>query len=623
MAEIHSPPRVTKRKQSTQLSYELPNRIHTARTYPILSPNGSSIIIYGQENGVRIVWRGGRSFKPPREQSTAPKGKPNGTHDAIVLLDSDDEDSAPPKFEDKPEFGDEEEVFDPATPYPAVLQTLDLYFGTDVLHLAVLPASVLRAEGVSWRSIEPIKKNIVFTAACADNSIRLVTLPLTPPSPLSKARPQLRTDFTAAHAGKGNWGETVTTLGGHHKHSEGVSMTAEFLQSSSSKTESGKTEAHLIIASHTREVTGLIYLYRQYVKSPKSNLQPFQRIHLSSPARRIAFNPSLTPQRSSHLLVADCTGSCRIYDYKTLIKNTISDDEAPSVEQGTWLLSLYPGFQVDASNGAHAGFGRKTIIDAKWVADGGAIIVLLHDGEWAIWDIEGVGPGASQGLLGRQGIKSGSRSNYSISGWIESGLKSTVSQSSGIVQNSKFVPMTPGTRRTTDIFHHKNAHGGPVRGEISVIELASTSPTSPAEETIVFWYGESFISIPNLSKYWAAHNRKGSGGSGSLFNNNAAGRMIKLDGIDLRGERCTGIEQIARLGSVSSQPTEVVILGEHRFTIWYSGKSTSQQIVLRPAVDEMEVDSDGELDMIGIDQALSRMEKGNGANPPKRKMISR
>ena len=57
---------------------------------------------------MRIVWRGGRPFQTPQDIATAPL-KTNGTKGAVISLDSDDEDTAPAKFEDKPEFEDDEE----------------------------------------------------------------------------------------------------------------------------------------------------------------------------------------------------------------------------------------------------------------------------------------------------------------------------------------------------------------------------------------------------------------------------------------------------------------------------------------------------------------------------------
>ncbi|RDW84949.1 hypothetical protein BP6252_02539 [Coleophoma cylindrospora] len=613
-------------KLSVEISYELPNRIHTAKTYPILSPNGSTIVIYGQENGVKIVWRGGRSFKEPQASSSAPKGKPNGTHDAVVLLDSDDEDAAASlPFEDNPEFEDEEVEIDPLNPYPGVLQVLDLYFGTDVLHLALLPHSHLRAEGASWKTLGPLRSKIVFAAACADNTIRLVTLPLTPPSPLSKARETFQSDFTEPHAGKGKWGETVALLNGHQKPSHGISMTTEI----SGAKAGSKQEANIVVASHSQEVTGLLLVFSIPLKSLNDSFRPLQTIYLSSPAKSISFNPSLSEARSSHLLVADSTGACRIYDYRLLIRSPSEDaPEDISAEQGSWLLSLYPAFQKDPPVGAHAGFGRKIVIDAKWIGGGGAIIALFQDGEWAIWDIEGVGPGSSSGLLGRQSIKGGSRSAYSISGWIENSSKSALAPTvvAPKTSSSRFVPMTPGTRKTVDLFSSsRSGQAGSGCGEICVLELPPTSSTATPEESVVFWLGETFAVIPSISKYWKANAGKKSGGASSIFNSTIGSRLIKLEGISLQGERCMGIDQSARPSTSGGLPTEITIIGEHRFTILFSGKISSQPLISsRSALVERKDNESGELDVVGIDQALALMDGGSsGGGLFKKKKIQR
>ncbi|TVY80619.1 Nucleoporin [Lachnellula suecica] len=599
-------PRVTRNLQNTQLSYELPHRIHTAKAYPIKSPNGSTIVLYGHENGVRIIWRGGRAFKILSEASAAPK-KTNGATAAVISLDSDDEGSAAPKFEDKPEFEEDEEEQDPSKPYPAILQTLDLYFGTDVLHLALLPAPAIKAEGSSWRGLEPVKNKIVFTAACADNTLKLVTLPLTPPSPESKARPEFRSTFTEAFPGKGKWGETVVSLIGHEKPSDGVAMTADFGKSPY-RQDYGSTETQIVVASHSREVTGLLLLYRISVKSPEPHIKSFQRICLASPAKSISFNPSLSGERSSQLLIAHTTGTCRIYDYLRLSTKHEEGSETDEAQRGSFLLSLHAGFQNTKDQhpphiGMHAGFGRKSIVDAQWVSAGAAVIVLFSDGEWAVWDIEGVAPNAPKVNT----IRGGAKTEYSLTGFIDAATKSRASGPQQITSSKTFAPMTPSTRKATEPFGAKGLSSS-VQGHISVVEIAAASPTSQSEESIVFWLGENYTTIPSLSKYWAANSRKG--GSGNLFNNNSTGsRMLRLDGIDLQGERCSGIEQITK--PYPSSP-EILVLGEHRFAILTTRKSTKElkprQPAERLALTEKS-GNNGELDVLGIDQALTRMDQ--------------
>ena len=71
-------------------SYETPHRIHDIAVYPFSSPNGSNIVIYGHDNGVRIIWRGGRPFRP--QSVPEDKSKTNGANaDDVMVIDSDDE----------------------------------------------------------------------------------------------------------------------------------------------------------------------------------------------------------------------------------------------------------------------------------------------------------------------------------------------------------------------------------------------------------------------------------------------------------------------------------------------------------------------------------------------------
>lgn len=556
---------------------------------------------------MKIVWRGGRPFKNSQGSAT-PAQKANGTGNVVISLDSDDEGDSGKAFEDKPEFEEEQEELDPSRPYPSILQELDLHFGTDVLHLTVLPDPVLKADGPSWRGLESLKQKIVFTAACTDNSLRLVTVPLTPPSPKSKTRPELRSDFTREMAGTGTWSETVVLLNGHQKPSDGVSMTLEFVNEQKSQG-SPPAETGIVVASHSREVTGRLLLFRATLKPAEKALEPFQSVYLPSPAKSISFNPTLSKQNASHLLVADSIGVCRIYDYKVSTKFT-EDPDSPATE-GTWLLSLYTGFQnmkndLQASPlGTHAGFGRKTIIDAQWVSAGRAVVVLLSDGEWAIWDIEGVGPGASQSLLGRQGVKGGSRSEYSLTGYIDAVPKSRTSGPPQIT--TRFAPMTPGTRKSTEPFGSRGSNIA-MRGQISVVEVPSSSPTSPAEESVLFWLGETFTIIPNLAKYWAANASKKSG-AGSIFTGTSGTRSIKLDSVELQGERCSAVAQIVKS---SGQHSDIVIIAEHRFVVLSMGKQVRQQSEGRMVLVEKGTNG-GELDVVGIEQALARMENGNGA----------
>jgi hypothetical protein len=528
----------------------------------------------------------------------------------VISLDSDDE-GGPPKFEDKPEFEDEEDL-DPSIPYPEILQTLDIHFGTDVLQLAILPSSVLKAEGASWQAFQHLQQKIIFAAGCADSSLKLVTLPTTPPSPTSKDRSEFRVSFTEAYAGKGNWGETVTSLTGSRRSSAGISLTARVENASISS----RNPPQIIVASHTPEVSGVLYMYRVSTKSPEAHLQPFQKIYLSSPAKSIVFNPSLDGQRSSHLLVADKKGACRIYDYAKLSTTTDEGTEGTVAQEGTWLLSLYTRFESPKSNpltprliGSHTGFGRKPIVDAKWVAAGRAVIVLLVDGEWGVWDVEGAGPGASKGLLGPQGVKTGAMSEYSLTGFIDVSRKT---QQSGPPQiPGKFIPSTPSASRSLALFGSKS-NVETDHGEISVMDISSSASKNTLDESVVFWLGQTYTQIPNLSKFWRANAGKDVGKSSGNALSSASGSVaVRLNHVNLQGERCSGIDQIPTTNS-SDLPTELIVLGEHRYII-LSTTSIGKQPKPRSTSDKLALvarnsTTNGDLTVMDIDQELDKME---------------
>ncbi|KAK6593817.1 hypothetical protein H4I95_11209 [Botrytis cinerea] len=608
MAPGFSHPRVSKNSQNTQLSYELPHRVHTTKVYPLPSPNGSTIILQGNETGVKIIWRGGRPFKLQREIN--PKTTQTNGANKVISLDSDEDEPSKPPFEDKPEFEDEEEEIDPRRPYPSILQTLDLQFGTDVLHISLLPSSTLKADGTHWRGIDPLKQKI--------------------------DRDELRLTPSIANVGNGKWGETMIILTGHQKTSDGITMTVDFEGKQTSTKDDSNTalETQIIVASHSKEITGLLQLWRIPLPIPSSStiVPPFQSVYMPSPAVSISFNPSFSEQHSSHLLVADNLGTCRIYNYKLLV-NPSEDPESAISEQGSWLISLYPGFKNNKADSqashktTYSAFGRKAIVDAKWVYSGKAILVLLSDGEWGVWDMNGVGPGAKRGVLGQQSIKGGSRSEFSLTGYVEGATKSN-SKTIGPPQiaQSKFAPMTPGTRKTTDLFSNKIHPTGPVRGNISVLEIPSVASHLAFEESILFWLGDSYTLIPSLSKYWSANPRRGQT-STNIFNTSPGSRPIKLEHVDLLGERCIGIEQAPKssisLHTRSEIPSEIFIVGEHRFIIFIGGKSVAPkqnqnayalQLVQREDEDEEMTDDrmiavgSGELDVNDIDRALARME---------------
>ncbi|KAI0538562.1 hypothetical protein GGR58DRAFT_292439 [Xylaria digitata] len=573
--------RVRRTAQNTQYTYNLPRRIHTVHTYPVLSPQGATILIYGHENGVTLVWRGGRRFKTEIQEAAAKgvNGKQNGRppQDAVMVIDSDEEDAAPTEpFVDQPQF---EETLDDESTYPEISQTLDLEFDTAVLHISTLPLTPCLAEDASCEGTDILKEKIIFTASCATREVFLVTLPLVPPSPLSKARKDLQESLLAGKAGNGKWGETVTLLAGQQKPSDGLAMTlirprpAYDRSKSSERSRSTSRAVHrVVVAAHSREASGTLRLWDvplEVTTKPGQQIEPFQTEYLPKPLLSISFNPT----HSTQLLCNASPNAVRIYDYNVASMPPDDISEGPFPSQGSWLISLYPPFVRQSTS-------RKPVLAASWVARGRAIFVLLADGQWGIWDIDGVSPQGSAhfGMPG-SGIVGDAITQFNISGYVEgtSPLRNPASQrTSGSAL--EFVPMTPHSRR--DAF---SSISGPERlatvsGGVLVTPLPS-STTTTTDENVTLWIGSSdhVFTIPGLLKFWDAQIRKGAGGGVNLFSGAQPTRMIRLTDllVGLMGERCTQVGAIVRFaetGGMSAPgneglPVDVVVCGESRLII--------------------------------------------------------
>ncbi|KAJ0164515.1 Nucleoporin NUP37 [Colletotrichum tanaceti] len=589
----HLTPRVRRTSQNTQYTYNLSRRIYDVKTYPVQSPQGAAILLYAHDNGVTIIWRGGRRFKPTKTKSSAPANeKQNGApDDSVMIIDSDDEEppaksakagkaSAP--FTDKPEFEDSVED----GPYPEIIQTLDLFLGTTALHLAVLPMTPCPAEDAAWGGADVLKAKMVFTVACATNEVYVVTLPLTPPSPESKARPELRSNLLAGKAGSGQWGERVVLLGGQYKHSEGVAMSLIKPKTSSSsdrireQTDASSTQKpRLVVAAHTREASGTLRLWDVPLDvqpgEASGRINPFQSEYLPSPLSSISFNPTHLTQ----LLTVASPHAVRIYDYA--LPSLPPDDQAtgPFSSQGSWLLSMFQPFTRPTST-------RKPILDAAWIAHGRAVLALLADGTWGIWDVDGASPlGAS--ILGKNssGIKGAALTTFSASGHVEGTgpLRTTagVPRSNG---NGEFVPLTPHSRR--DAAASLSTTGSlerlvSVRGSIVVTPLPGSGSGS-ADESVVLWIGglDNVSVIPAVSRFWDAQLRRGSGGGVNLFSGTTPTRMIRLHDLStgLLGERCCGVGATVNYPKLKETEgglqIEVLVMGESRLVIVHESEDT-------------------------------------------------
>lgn len=493
--------------------------------------------------------------------------------DSVMIIDSDEDQPAPKaqqsvKFIDKPQF--EEEIEE--TPYPEIVQSLDLTLGTAVLKVAVLPLAPRAAQDAAGGKAALLSDKMVFAVSCVTNDIYIITVPLTPPSPESKARPELRSDLLASKAGSGAWGESLVLLGGQTKLSDGISL--GLILPGTSKAPGDV--ARVVVASHSREASGILRLWQVPLDTKAGvgrSVEPFQTEYLPNPLTSLVFNPTHTTQ----LLAVSSPNGTRIYDFALSSLPPDPEQTGPYPAQGSWLLTLYQPFIKGTSS-------RKPVVDAAWISHGRAIFVLLADGMWGIWDIDGASLPSSAPAIStktKSSVQGSATTRFSASGYVEgtSSLRSAAPQSTEN-QSGDFAPMTPHTRRQATASLGSAAAQdrlATVQGGLKVIVLPNTGQSLP-DEAVAFWIGglEHVGVIPAVSRFWDSHLRKGGGGSSNLFSGTQLARMVKLQDltIGLLGEQCSGISLIADISPSKKStpidnglPVEIVIRGETRVVI--------------------------------------------------------
>lgn len=597
---------------------------------------------------MKVVWRGGRQFsdlKQP-ELSTKEKNAGDAGNDSVMIIDSDEEEDVSTATAARGgaefEFVSEETEVNSATPYEAILRQIDIPLGSRVLDVAV--PQFLPDEARS--PLDPFpsmaQDTIVLSAVCSDLSTRIVLLPLIPPHP----------DQTDSK----DWNVRSFTINGGITHQDiprGVSLTF----TCTSEEELGRQKPQnragapgnwdLLVATHSAESSGMLLVHRIPIREERDSSHSLsvediisQRRALPSPAQTIAFNPSFYPSvRHVNLLVAFHSGCVKVYSCFTAQKQSKAarrasrsneDDETVDTE-GRWLISLYPGFEQGPTGLPR----RKTIIDAAWVLGGRAVMVLLVDGEWGVWDIEGAGPGSAKGPLHRQssvqGVTGGSLTTYAVSGRIMVPPTNTQSEAE---QRPRFAPMTPSTKRVREdtlLRGSMTAASPSLQGQISVLQTNSSHEPLP-DESILMRHGRQSAMIPSLLSLW----RNAVRATGTIDASNRC-RVTPFQDVNLMGENFLAIAHLPiparRSRKAERQSFDVLIASEHQITILAPRlhESDEETTVAQAMKQEATVQNDqmmlrrGELDVEGMGRLLNGMASGTGSlrmgSPVKRTRI--
>ena len=464
----------------------------------------------------------------------------------VVDLD-DDEPQRPDVSSAQAKFDDDEGDIEPQEPYPDVLRYLDVPLGASVRRLAIPD------------SPEQLQSQIIVVAACTDLTIRVVTIPLDPPAPdildlsLLDVRP-------LKISGPGSHQDLITGIAATLHQSE-----EELGEHNTTSDASSATS--LLIASTSCTGNGLMLVHRIRVKAggfsaAANNVLPIRRVHLRAPlmSASLSFNSaSAQADRHSMLLITIPDAPCvKVYDpfpqalYSWSRRGSVATTDSagstrssPTSESsnGKVLITLLSDFQSRDQPGPEP--QRKRVLASEWILGGQAIITLLEDGEWGIWDLEAAGPIPStknQNLIkGRAnvgGIMGGGSTRFALKSQLPKAIGSSKHTQNGQSASNGLIPATPHSRKTRAEGLFKGSStissdpaAGPRNGHLAV----KSSVTTNTEESVLINYGPQNMYIPSILSYWKANTQSSATARNSYIIDvpavNTAGQTLKSIGL--------------------------------------------------------------------------------------------
>jgi hypothetical protein len=457
----------------------------------------------------------------------------------------------------------------------AIIQQLDIPLASSVISIAVPPPPQDQSVFSSDFYPQILSSRIVLAASCSDSHVRIVSLPLAPPTDEFKEQAEKR----KSSDGLGKFGEQILILSQTQQVSNllALSFTSEtpdqepgvidIAPTPARPTRGGNDSKHwqLIVAAHTNDVNGVLQLASVPVVSKKSgnkvdyrfsadSLSIYHSEYLFSPARSLEFSPIFS---NLQLLLSDTSGIVNLFDAKAC-----------------QFLASFKTSHLPHNN------SRKTILDAKWAHSGDAIVVLLSDSQWGIWNLT-------------DPVTGGGTTKFTLSGWL--GKASTQSSRSSKELSPKFVPMTPGTRRAheQDLFVGSQRKSSNPTGSISVSKLSSLSSSLRRDDQIVFNLDGILYLIPSLVAY-EARATQGRSTSSSVPANTYGAPILNLSILPRQGD-----------GILSG--SELILFAHKRLVVIKDlPKPVASQVIKPISLGET-------LDVTAIDRLLGDMESRDEA----------
>jgi len=571
---------VTKRERKLHLCYELRHRVHCSAVYPLLAPNGSTLIVYGHEHGLVIWWRGGRK----RKDGTQADGQPNGIKaDQVTIHDEEEEAFMRQEQSTQDDYEDQEDELDPDTPYVSIIHRADVNLDAGVLHLAV--PSLLASSSLSSASL--LKTHAMIAVGLADGTQRIIRVPLAPPD-----------DDTVAQTQESARDSQLALPSGR-----------SICRALAMKVVTNTDDSSTLLVAGASDVLNIAHVSSsgQSLALGRTGLTA----DLPSPVTQISFTPST---RSAQLLVADVCGSVRLFDP---MLGTSSDHGRPSSRDsmrsiptsinsvGRWLMAYHTSFVPTHLSKAQ----QKRVLDAAWVMGGKAILVLLEDGEWGIWDV------ADFSQAGK------SPEEFVLRGFLGTANASVPAEPSQTKRSgSKLAPMTPNTRKAKaeDLFTGApKVYGVSIKGGISV--SPNNSRLGTTDESVMMWYHGDMYTIPSFQAFW----QRSAAGSGCRPGSLYTPGLIAVTDVDLMKEGITSISQFGGTNSGNSvgpmnTQRDMLISAEHRLIVLQSLRPPTPSAALfaqaaaeRPNAQDQRMLDVGDLDIAGMDRMLNSMANDN------------
>jgi hypothetical protein len=578
----------------------------------------------------------------------------------VIDLDDDDEPTPAETTAAPAEFEEEQEEVDPYAPYRDVIRHIDIPLGTTATRIAIpyISKDIDQASPGAWPAL--YKDRIVVAAACSDLALRVISAPLDPP-PLeiqdaskidvqvvkiegANSHQQFVSDIAITHTGTQSREEEDAEAKTQYR-----SQTRSQSQSRQDPEDSDSAQWSLLVASISCTGSGLLLVHQvpvrnnQILPSPEYSV-PIRRTCLgaSSVGAKLSFNTTPYPaERHSSLLVTlPSNPAVKIYqlfqqahprerrgsNVTDASVSTTRSARTSGAERGKFLITLLPTFSqqdIDATQ------RRKRVLEARWVAAGRAVIALLDDGEWGIWDLEAVGPTSStsganliRGQGNISGIHGGSLTRFSVNSHILpfAEIKQKSASSQAQPTSGSLVPMTPSTRkvRSEGLFQGSKLNTGATRpdarqhGSIVVEEKSSTRPSH--DECIVISYADEIVYLPSILAFWKGE-----------------AKPVRLPTVRLGGQALRSISILPvsaydnpfyATGNFDATPStpDMLIQTSHRLILSLnplpsSPGSANASTQTAPPSDQTLLAS-GDLDVEGMDRMLEDMGGASGTKRP-------